>query len=179
MASAEELIREAQFAFHNVGPGSTDEKRNRALAKKFAMRVLRKYPVSAEAEQARAILSQLKIEYALAADTAPVARQTQQPDAIVPQATADDGRAFAIQGGDSRWMDVWQQFSDLPKLQKNIIWSVLIFLLFFFAFTPFLFIFLILLLTKRDALRDLLHKALVSMHPDAPGNRRRRNKRGR
>lgn len=175
MASAEELIREAQFAFHNVGPGSTDEKRNRARAKRFARRILRQYPVSAEAQQARAILSQLDMEYALAADTSSVGRSTPSPaPAPMPARSPHDDRSFTAEAGDASWKQLWQLFSELPPLQRKVLVSVLVLILLFIAFTPFLFVFLIILLIKRDALRDLLHKGLVSMHPGAVQHRRGR-----
>ena len=175
MASAEELIREAQFAFHNVGPGSTDDKRNRARAKKFAKRVLRRYPVSPEAQQARAILSQLDVEYALATDTNLVSGKKHSPAPALIQSvsSSSEARTFVTHDGNSDWKDLWQLFSELPQLQKKILSFVLTFIVLFLVFTPFLFVFLIILFIKRDALRDLLHKVLVSMHPDAAKNRRR------
>ena len=63
MADADETIREAQYAFHNIGPGSADERKYRARAKKFAKRVIRKYPASIEASRARAILDALDVSY--------------------------------------------------------------------------------------------------------------------
>tara|TARA_R110002096_G_scaffold29497_12_gene88761 strand:+ start:4167 stop:4706 length:540 start_codon:yes stop_codon:yes gene_type:complete len=177
MASAEELIREAQFAFHNVGPGSTDEKRNRARAKKFAKRVLRRYPVSPEAQQARAILAQLDVEYAIAADTSAVSQKKHRlAPALSQSAAASEARTFVTQDGDSSWGHLWQLFSELPQLQKKVLLSVLTLFVLFVVFTPFLFVFLIILFVKRDAMRDLLHKVLVSMHPDAAKHRRRRKR---
>ena len=61
MATAGELIREAQFAVQNVSPGSADEKKYIARAQKYAKRVLRKYPRSIEAVQAREMLGHLGV----------------------------------------------------------------------------------------------------------------------
>jgi hypothetical protein len=64
VAGAGETLREAQYAFRNISHGSTDERKYRARAKKYAKRVIRKYPASIEAPQARAILDALDVSYA-------------------------------------------------------------------------------------------------------------------
>lgn len=178
MASAEELIREAQFAFHNVGPGSTDEARNRARAKRFARRILRQYPTSSEAQQARAILSQLDMEYALSADTSSVSQKKHSPaPALMPsKSSPGDVTTLASETGDSGWKQLWQLFSELPRLKRKVLVSVLMLLVLFLAFTPFLYVFLIILFIKRDALREQLHKGLASMHPDAAQHRQGRKR---
>lgn len=59
MPDANELLREAQYAFQNVSHGSTDSKKHAAEAKSLARRILRKYPDSREVAAARSILEQL------------------------------------------------------------------------------------------------------------------------
>ena len=60
MADAGELLREAQYTFHNVSHGeSPDNRRNTARAKSLAHKIIRKFPTSAEADQARQILDRL------------------------------------------------------------------------------------------------------------------------
>jgi hypothetical protein len=60
MADAGELLREAQYAFHNVSHGnSPDNRRNTAHAKSLARKIIRKFPTSMEAGQAQQILERL------------------------------------------------------------------------------------------------------------------------
>lgn len=60
MASADELMREAQYAFQNISFGdSPDNRKNSARALSLATKVLRKYPSSPEATVARSILWRL------------------------------------------------------------------------------------------------------------------------
>lgn len=60
MASADELMREAQYTFQNISYGdSPDNRKNSARAMSLATKVLRKYPTSPEATVARSILSRL------------------------------------------------------------------------------------------------------------------------
>jgi len=61
VASADELIREAQYAFRNISHGSTDKGKYRARAERYAKRIVRQYPASIEASQARNILDQLNV----------------------------------------------------------------------------------------------------------------------
>jgi Flp pilus assembly protein TadB len=61
LASAEKLLREAQFAFQSISPGATDERKNTARAKRLAGRIVKKYPNSSEASQAYSILRQLDV----------------------------------------------------------------------------------------------------------------------
>lgn len=66
---------------------------------------------------------------------------------------------------DTDWRSLWQLFLRLPHLQKRILIFVLIFIALFTAFTPFVLVFAFLLLVKRAAVKQLLHKVLVSLHP--------------
>ena len=56
MADASEILRDAQYALHNVSHGSTDSKKFAAKAKSLANRVIRKFPSSSEVVSARSIL---------------------------------------------------------------------------------------------------------------------------
>ena len=93
MASADELIREAQYAFRNISFGSTDEKKYRAIAEKYAKLVMRKYPVSIEAAQARQILDQMNVRVDVRA-----------PLGEVPQASAADNfaKSHALDSGHTK-----------------------------------------------------------------------------
>ncbi|MDJ0907082.1 MAG: hypothetical protein QNI96_13770 [Woeseiaceae bacterium] len=60
MASAEKLLNEAQYAFNSIGPGgSRGDRRNASRASRLARKIIRKYPASSEAAEARSILKRL------------------------------------------------------------------------------------------------------------------------
>jgi len=59
VSNADELLREAQYAFQNVSYGAMDSSKHAAKAKSTARRILRKYPDSQEAVAARSILEKL------------------------------------------------------------------------------------------------------------------------
>lgn len=60
MASAEQLLNEAQYAFNSVGPGGTrDDRRNASRASRLARKIISRYPTSTEAAQAHSILRRL------------------------------------------------------------------------------------------------------------------------
>jgi hypothetical protein len=60
MATAEQLLHEAQYAFQCISFGeSRDNTRNRARAKSLSMKIIRKYPATMEAGEAHAILRRL------------------------------------------------------------------------------------------------------------------------
>ncbi len=163
MASAEELIREAYFAFQNVSPGATDEGRQRALAKKFAMRILRQFPTSVEAEQARSILDSLKVAHAPARFVKTHSHSTGKRALAMPTDKPGQG---SDEAGEAEWKALWQRFGRLPYLQKRILVFVLMFVVLFAAFTPFVWVFAFLLVVKRTAVKQSLHRVLVAMDPE-------------
>ena len=60
MASAEHLLNEAHYAFANISYGeSRANKRNAARAKSLCRKIIRRFPDSTEASEARAILRRL------------------------------------------------------------------------------------------------------------------------
>jgi hypothetical protein len=60
MASAEQLLNEAQYAFQCITAGeSRDNRRNAARAKSFCRKIFRKYPGSSEAMVAHGIMMRL------------------------------------------------------------------------------------------------------------------------
>ncbi|MCH9696239.1 MAG: hypothetical protein K0U72_17115 [Gammaproteobacteria bacterium] len=60
MATAEKLLHEAQYAYQCISFGeSRDNRRNRSKATSLAKKIIRKYPASMEAGEARAILRRL------------------------------------------------------------------------------------------------------------------------
>jgi len=60
MASAEQLLNEAQYAFSSINSGdSADNRRNAARANSLCRKIIRKFPTSTEAASALAILKRL------------------------------------------------------------------------------------------------------------------------
>ena len=137
MASAGETLREAQYAFRNVSHGSTDERKYRAQAKKYAKRVIRKNPTSVEASQARAILDALDVSYAIPASGA-VTGPVQEAVAFLKNHSATTGHGanstrsrFSPELGTSEWRTIMQRFSDLPNNKKKYL-AIGLFLAFVF-----------------------------------------------
>ena len=143
MASADELIREAQYAFRNIGHGSTDEKKYRARAKKYARNIIRKYPVSIEASQARSILDQLNVKI-----------DTRAPVGVSPQqdAAADFENSHSLGSGHTGndvsttraytsqyqqtddkedWRGLIRRFVKLPNSKKKFLGIIVVFAILF------------------------------------------------
>ncbi len=60
MASAEQLLNEAQYAFNSVGPGGNrSDRRNASRASRLARKIIRKYPTTTEAAVAHSLLRRL------------------------------------------------------------------------------------------------------------------------
>ena len=60
MASAEQLLNEAQYAFQSINSGeSRDNRRNASRARSLCRKIIRKFPTSTEAAAAHAILRRL------------------------------------------------------------------------------------------------------------------------
>ena len=60
MASAEQLLNEAQYAFQRINSGeSQDNRRNASRAKSLCRKIIRKFPTSTEAASAHGILRRL------------------------------------------------------------------------------------------------------------------------
>ena len=60
MASAEQLLNEAQYAFQSISSGqSPDNKRNTSRASSLCKKIIRKFPTSSYAAEAHAILRRL------------------------------------------------------------------------------------------------------------------------
>ena len=60
MASAEQLLNEAQYALHSINSGeSRDNGRNASRARALSKKIIRKFPTSTEANSAHSILRRL------------------------------------------------------------------------------------------------------------------------
>jgi len=158
VASAEELIREAQHALGNVSPGSADERKNSARAKKYAKRVIRKYPGSSEAIQAAAILGQLNESFELAGSTPNlrVAEFLKNHASNHEHFKAAPSAGAAGSANADSWVDFLRRFSRLPNKMKNYL-ALAAFIALVFPGSFFVFAALAILYVVRP---DLLKKHL-------------------
>jgi ABC-type nickel/cobalt efflux system permease component RcnA len=86
MASAEQLLHEAQYAFQCISYGeSRDNRRNASRARKLSRKIIRRFPESTEAAEALAILRRLGDE----AYTSQLARQHRHESQATHHRAAD------------------------------------------------------------------------------------------
>jgi hypothetical protein len=179
VASAETLLAEAEFASRNITPGSTDEKRYTALAKRYASKLVRKYPASQEADQARDILRHLGIGVA----AKPVSRprrslnpsphvdhtpeaphrhelRTPVPKAVAPLVVESKPRRNNRSRDplDDSWQNIWRIFAALSYTKKKIIAFVLMLAVVFIGFTPFLLLFFLYYAAQPAKIRSHVHQ---------------------
>ncbi len=147
MSGIDELIREAQFVFANIGPGSANRRKNTARARRLAKRVIRQSPQSIEAAQARIILTNLEV------NPPREPRTLHPPHSAHPQHVSQQSHhgakdtANAINNDD--WRSLQRMFFDLPSLTRKILiaavavfviipgsWFVLIGLALMYAIRP-------------------------------------------
>lgn len=121
MASADEWLREARYALQNVSPGSTDEHKYTVRAKSYALQVVRKYPHSIEAAQAREILAQLNVQIAKPAipTRQPLASPSRSPaierPVAVPAVHPKTNRFTARPVTDDPWRAIFKRFMAVLK----------------------------------------------------------------
>ena len=162
MASAEKLVRDAQYAFHNISTGSTDEKKFAASARKIAQRIVRRYPMSVEAIQARDILDRLGVRSETIAPT--------QPQRVVEFLKNHTGHVDHFGAGNDAtaadsddWKSLLWEFLHLPGSRKKILFFAAAFL-FFFPGTIFVLAGLaIVYALKPDLLRSHLRRLLTAL----------------
>jgi len=173
MADVEELLRNAQHAFQNISPGSTDEKKYAARAKRLALSVIRKSPNSIEGGQARAIMRGLRGDAArttpknlsheahpsrprdVSHSTHPVA--TVGTQSVRAQSTSD------VRPDENSWANIWQLFLSLSNRMKKIVFVALGIGVVFIGFTPFLLIFPLIYLFQADAIKKHIRQILTML----------------
>ena len=181
-SSVEELLREAQHAFQNISPGSADEEKYSARAKRLAHRIIRKSPDSIEGTQARMILFRLGDGPLIS----PTRNSVHRPHAGVTEHTPHPARsesgdatfvtqAFAAVASatqehssngasdDDSWSSIWRLFSDLSYNKKKIVVVVLGAALLFIGFTPFLLLFFAFYFVQPALIRNHIRKLLVAL----------------
>ena len=188
MASAEELLRDAQHAFQNISPGSTDEKKYEARAKRLAMRVIRKSPDSIEGTQARMILYRLGSDIGI---STPHENLSHQPHSPAPRnlahtnaahpprsdslsqnavrkmlavvAAASTSQSENASSQEDSWASIWQLFSALSYGKKKIVAIVLVVTLLFIGFTPFLLLLVIFYFVKPALVKNQVRRLLEAL----------------
>ena len=141
MATAEHLLHEAQYAFHSISYGqSRENRRNAARAKSLCMKIIRKYPIGMEADEAHAILRRLG-EEAYSSKLAVQHRHISQAAHHQPQ-PKDRASQQALAGTNNveelNWSALVASIFKMPKVAL----AMLVFAGFFFfgIFGPFLFV---------------------------------------
>ncbi len=168
MASADELLRDAQFAFQNIGAGSTDERKYTARAQRIAKRIVRAYPDSIEATQARSILHSLGIAEQLQEPGLASALLKKSSTHIHQFGKRSKQAVRAAPSGDD-WASVWQRFAALPYLRKRIFLAIVAFLILLISFTPFLLLFVVFYVYKPALVKQHTSQLLTILHPEASG----------
>ena len=180
MASAAALLRDAQHAFGNISPGSTSERKYTAQANSLARKIVRKYPASNEAKQARELLRNMGIVTKVShpqrtvhtshlpesSDTVPHQDHFRAPaekgaeTSLVARKAAVTKLFEQAMKGDSKeedsWQNIWRTFAGLSYFQKKVFAFVALFLFAFLFNLPFLlFAFIVYLFRPRLVRRHL------------------------
>ena len=143
MASAEQLLHEAQYAFSCISFGdSPGNRRNASRAKSLCRKIIRKYPATMEASEAHAILRRLGEE----AYTSKIAiqhrhiSQAEHHRAPAPEST----RTFSTEYDDTETLDWGGLLSWLFALPKFVLAMIVLAGLFLFSiFGPLLLVLLV------------------------------------
>ena len=139
MASAEQLLNEAQYAFQSINSGeSRDNRRNASRASSLCRKIIRKYPTSTEAASAHAILRRLGDEAYVSNLSS---RHRHSAEHTAHEVPSPASQPSFIQGDESVVLD-WRGLLNLifntPKSSLAVIGSVA-FVLFAFVGPFFLF----------------------------------------
>ena len=178
MANAAKLLIEAEFAFRNISPGSTNERKYTARAKRYASRLVRKYPMSTEADQARTILRHLGIGYATAARAlrptrplSPSPHKDHTPEAphlhtavqkkVIAEVLAPPRKRQAQTEDDDSWQNIWRIFSDTSYAKKKIMAFILVFAIAIIGFSPFLLVFFLYYAAQPAKIRNHVHQVVT------------------
>lgn len=154
MANAEQLLHEAQYAFHSISYGQTrGNKRNAARAISLCRKIIRKYPVGIEADEAHAILRRLG-EEAYSSSLAKQHRHISEAEHHRPPPQSVQALAAANQIESLNWSGLLSAIVRLPKLALALIVFAGIFL--FGLFGPLLFLPLLALVFLTGPFRNKL-----------------------
>jgi hypothetical protein len=156
MATAEQLLNEAHYAFASISYGeSLANKRNAAHAKSLCRKIMRRYPASMEASEARAILRRLGEESYVS--TLPDRHQhmTQESHHLGNEEHGAS-RTVAVAPGSPAfdWSGLVALILMTPKIVLGVLGAVAFVL--FALFGPFVFLVLVALVVLTGPFRSLL-----------------------
>ena len=157
MATPEQLLHEAQYAFLSISAGETRQnKRNAARARSLSRKIIRNHPASMEAKEALAILRRLgdeAYESAMGSRHRHITEEEHHrslpPDPQPQPFTSVDGNTEAL-----NWRGLIAWLFELPKA---VLWLVAITGFFLFAFFgPLLIFALIVIALLTGPLKHML-----------------------
>jgi len=153
MASAEQLLHEAQYAFHSISFGqSRENKRNASRAGSLCRKIIRKYPTRMEAAEAHAILRRLGEE----AYSSKIQARHRHTSQAAHHRTPEAERTFIVENDVEPldWGGLIAWFFMLPKAALGAILLAGLFL--FGIFGPLLLVPLVAFLFLTSPFRRLL-----------------------
>jgi hypothetical protein len=154
MADAGELIRDAQYAFHNITHGeSRGNRKNTSRAKTLARKIIRKFPNSVEAGQAQQILDRLEPDSVTYATQKVLEHRFDQKDRheqVEPHHRPLDGSRSPdgdARAGDRDWKKLLLRLAQINGNSRNFILVALFLLITLLPFAALAILAIILFLT--------------------------------
>jgi len=155
MASAEQLLQEAQYAFASISFGeSLNNTRNALRAKSLCRKIIRRFPTTMEAQEARAILQRLGEEAYTAQMPNRHVHNSQRQQVQPPPVDIAGSARGAGQGEALNWAGLLGLVFGVPKALLFIIFAFGFVL--FSIFGPFLVLPLIALVLFTGPMRSML-----------------------
>jgi len=148
MASAEQLLNEAQYAFQSISFGeSRDNKRNASRSKSLCKKIIRKFPAASEAVEAHAILKRLGEEAYLSNISITHRHTTQKTHHTVPTSVPQNMQTDDAETVPLDWAGLWSLILTIPKTALSVIAFVGVILFGFFGTLLFLPLIAVVLVT--------------------------------
>ena len=155
MASVEQLLNEAQYAFQRINSGeSQDNRRNAARARSLCRKIIRKFPTSTEAVSAHAILKRLGDESYSSKLGAKHRHSVEHVPHEVPTHASQPGFTRGDDTVALDWRGLLKPVFDAPKTSLIVIGGVAMVL--FTVLGPFIFFPLIALVLFTGPFKQLL-----------------------
>jgi len=136
MASVEQLLNEAQYAFHSIDSGeSQGNRRNASRARSLCRKILRKFPTSTEADSALTILKRLGDE---TYSSNPGSQHRHSAEHVPHEVASRASQARITRGGETvvlDWRGLLKPIFNAPKLSLAVIGTAAIILI--IVFGPF------------------------------------------
>jgi hypothetical protein len=136
MASVEQLLNEAQYAFHSINSGeSRDNRRNAARARSLCKKIIRKFPTSTEAVSAHDILRRLGDEAFLSSLSSQHRHSAEHVPHEVPSPASQPRFTLGDETVVLDWRGLLKPIFNAPKASLAVIGTAVIIL--FTVFGPF------------------------------------------